>query len=75
MYGLEAEEKRDRFGIKMGGGARGSSLWDKTLERAEGGAGLGDGRVHRESQEGRHAGTECGAEHDNNVKGWSLQLP
>ena len=39
--------------------------------RAEGGTGLGDERVRRE---GRHAGTKCEAEHDDDVKGWSLQL-
>lgn len=52
----------------MGGGACGSLLWDEMLGRAKGGAGLGDGRVCRESQEGRYAGTKCGGEHDDDVK-------
>jgi len=61
--------KREGLGIKMGGGARGSLRWDGTLGRAEQGAGLGDGRVRRESREVRRAGTECGAERDDDGKG------
>jgi len=71
----EAGGKREGVGIKMGGGARGSLRWDGTLGRAEEGAGLGDGRVRRESREGRRAGTECGAERDSDGKRWSLRLP
>ena len=71
----EAGGKREGLGIKMGGGARGSLRWDGTLGRAEQGAGLGDGRVRRESREGRRAGTDCGADGDNDGKGWSLRLP
>jgi hypothetical protein len=63
--------KREGLGIKMGGGARGSLRWEGTLGRAEQGAGLGDGRVRRESREGRRAGTECA---DDDDKGWSLEL-
>lgn len=71
----EAGGKRERLGIEIGGGARCSLRWDGTLGRAEEGAGLGDGRVRRESREGRRGGTECGAERDDSGKGWSLQLP
>ena len=71
----EAGGKREGLGIKMGGGARGSLRWDGTLGRAEEGAGLGDGSVRRESREGRRTGTECGADSDNEGKGWSLRLP
>ncbi len=71
----EAGGKRERFGIKMGGGARGSLRCDGTLGRAEEGAGLGDGRVRSESREGRLAMIECGAERDDDGKGGSLRLP
>ena len=71
----EAGGKREGLGIKMGGGARCSlRCWNGTLGRAEEGAGLGDGRVRRESREGRRAGAECGAE-SKDGKGWSLRLP
>lgn len=76
--GLEEDEaggKREGLGIEMGGGARCSLRWDGTLGRAEEGAGLGDGRLRRESREGRRAGAECGAERDKDGKGWSLRLP
>jgi hypothetical protein len=66
----EAVGKRERLGIKMGGRARCSLRWDGTLGSAEEGAGLGDGRVRRESREGRRAGTEC----EYSGKGWSLRL-
>lgn len=71
----EAGGKREGFGIKMGGGARGSLRCDGTLGRAEEGAGLGDGRVRTESREERRAMTECGAERDDDGTGWSLRLP
>ena len=71
----EAGRKREELGIKMGGGARCSLRWDGTLGRAEQGAGLGDGRVRRESREERRAGTNCGAEPDDDGKCWSLRLP
>ena len=71
----EAGGKREGFGIKMGGGALDSLRWDGTLGRAEEGAGLGDGRVRRESREERRTGAECGAGRDDDGKGWSLRLP
>lgn len=67
--------KREKFGIKMGGGARESLRCDGRLGRAEEGAGLGDGRVRRESREGRRAMMDCGAERDDDGTGWSLRLP
>jgi hypothetical protein len=67
----EAGGKREGFGIKMGGGARGSLGCDGRLGRAEEGAGLGDGRVRRESREGRRAMMDCGAERDDDGTGWS----
>jgi hypothetical protein len=70
----EAGGKREGLGIKMGGGARGSLRCEGTLGRAEEGAGLGEGRVRRESREGRRAMMECGAERDDDGKGWSLRL-
>lgn len=70
----EAGGKRERFGIKIGGGARASLRWDGTLGRAEEGAGLGDGRVRSESREVRR-GTKCGAERDDDGQRWSLRLP
>jgi len=60
--------KREELGIKIGGGARCSLRWEGTVGRAEEGAGLGDGRVRRESREGRRTGTKCGAERDDDGK-------
>jgi hypothetical protein len=42
--------------MKMGGGAHGSLLSEGTPGGTEG-AGLGDGRVQRGSQEGHHTGS------------------
>ena len=71
----EAEGKREGFGINMGGGARGSLRCEGTLGRAEEGAGLGDGRVRRESREARRTMMECGAERGDDGKGRRLRLP
>ena len=53
----------------MGEGAHDSLHWEETLGRAKEGAGLGDGRVGRESQERHCAGTNGGAECDDDGKG------
>lgn len=71
----EAGGKREEFGIKMGGGARGSLRCEGTLGRAEEGAGLGDGRVRMESREERRATMVCAAERGEDGTGWSLRLP
>jgi len=57
--GLDDERaKKEGLGIKMGGRGCGSLRSRGTSGRAEEGAGLGDGRVRRESREGRRAGGE-----------------
>ncbi len=71
----EAEEKREGLGMKMGGGARDSLRSEGTSGRAEEGAGLGDGRVRRESREGRRAGREWeAADRDPDGKRWFLRV-
>lgn len=50
--------KREGLGMKMGARARGSLRSEGTSGRAEEGAGLGDGRVRRDSREERRAGAE-----------------
>ena len=52
--------------MRMGGRARGSLRTDGTSGRAEEGAGLGDGRVRRDSREDRRVGCD--------VIRWSLQV-
>jgi hypothetical protein len=51
----EASGKREGLGMTIGGGC-GSVRLEGTLGRADNGAGLGDGRVRRESREERRAG-------------------
>jgi hypothetical protein len=68
----EAGGKREGFGMTMGGRARSSLRPDGTSGRAEEGAGLGDGRVRRESREGRRAGRERGAKRCHDGTSWFL---
>ncbi len=71
----EAGGKREGLGIKMGARARGSLRSNGTSGRAEEGAGLGDGRVRRESREGRRGGPAWGVERDDGGKRWGLWMP
>jgi hypothetical protein len=67
----EAVGKREGLGIKMGARVRGSLRSDGTSGRAEEGAGLGDGRVRRDSREER-AGRGTGAERCHDGKRWCV---
>jgi hypothetical protein len=69
----EAVGKREGLGIKMGARVRGSLRSDGTSGRAEEGAGLGDGRVRRDSREER-AGRGTGAERCHDGKRWCLRV-